>query len=83
MFLTLRIIFTVISAIFIAVAIPVGAIFGFDKAIFCVIAAFFCYCLMLLFKRKQENLVEQSQPKEPDFFNPDEKTNEVSDGKDR
>lgn len=62
MFFRLRIIFTVISAVFVAAVLPVGAWLGFIPAIACAAAAATCYVLMLLFK--QEQLKREPQPDE-------------------
>ena len=51
---TLRIVFTVISAIFIALVIPVGALHSWTAAILCAMGAFLFFELMLLCKQKQE-----------------------------
>lgn len=51
---TLRIVFTVISAIFIALVIPVGALHSWTAAILCAMGAFLFFGLMLLCKQKQE-----------------------------
>ena len=71
MFQTLRIIFTVLSAICIAVVIPVGAIGGIVAAVLCAVAAFVFFAVMLFFKRKQEELDPENQNHEPDFFSPE------------
>ena len=51
---TLRIIFTVISAIFVASVIPVGAMYSWLAAGVCAVGAFLFFGLMLLCKQKQE-----------------------------
>lgn len=53
MFRKLRIACTIISAVFVAFVIPVGAIFDWIWAIVCAAVAFAFYGLMLYFKRKQ------------------------------
>lgn len=60
MFFKLRIIFTVISAIFVAAVLPVGAWLGLIPAIACAAAAATCYVLMLLFKQEQLKREPQS-----------------------
>ena len=73
---TLRIIFTILSAIAAAAVVPVfaltDAVWGASVA-----AAALCFgCLMLLCKRGQEKKEEKENPSEPepDFFHPTDKT---------
>ncbi len=54
MFLKLRIIFTVVSAVFAAAVLPIGALFGFIWAIACAAAAAVFFFVMLLCKQEQE-----------------------------
>ena len=54
--LILRVTCTIISAIFLAAVIPVGAIVSWLWAGVCALLAFLFYGLMLLFKQKQESL---------------------------
>ncbi len=82
MFQTLRILFTILSAICIAVVIPVGAIGGFVWAVLCAVAAFVFFLIMLYFKRKQEELDPENQNPQPDFFSPEQK-NEQNDEQSR
>ena len=63
---TLRIIFTVISAIFVASVIPVGAIYSWLAAGVCAVGAFLFFGLMLLCKQKQEEDEAARQNKESD-----------------
>ena len=54
--LILRVTCTIISTIFLAAVIPVGAIVSWLWAGVCGLLAFLFYGLMLLFKQKQESL---------------------------
>lgn len=63
---TLRIIFTVISAIFVASVIPVGAMYSWLAAGVCAVGAFLFFGLMLLCKQKQEEIEAAQQNKETD-----------------
>ena len=54
MLVTLRILFTVISAVFIAVILPVGALLGWGWAGACGLFAVLFFMLMLLCKQSQE-----------------------------
>ena len=63
---TLRIIFTVISAIFVASVIPVGAIYSWLAAGICAVGAFLFFGLMLLCKQKQEEIEAARQNKKTD-----------------
>ena len=73
MALKLRILFTILSAICLAVVIPAGAMFG--KTWFFVFgggaAAFFL--AMLICKQKQEESEPLEKSDGPDFLSPDEK----------
>lgn len=60
MFFKLRILFTIISAVFVASVLPVGTWLGFIPAIACAAAAAVCYVLMLLFKQEQAKREPQS-----------------------
>lgn len=53
---TLRILFTVISAVCIAAFVPVATIFGWGKAALCAAGAVCFFALMLLCKQSGENL---------------------------
>lgn len=61
----LRIIFTVISAVFIAAVIPVGALVGWGWAGASGLLALLFYGLMLLCKQKQEEAEEKQPPLSP------------------
>ncbi len=54
MFLKLRIIFTIISALFAAATLPVGTWLGLTWAISCAVAAGIFFVLMLICKQEQE-----------------------------
>lgn len=51
---TLRIIFTVIAAVFVALVIPIGALVSWTAAGICVLGGFLFFGLMLLCKQRQE-----------------------------
>ena len=75
MYLKLRVISSILSAIFVAAIVPVG-IFNWTYAIICALAAFILFGLTLIFKQKQlenENVNDEPQP---DFFTPLKKTDE-------
>ncbi len=55
MLLYLQIIFTVISALFIAAVLPIGAFLGWTYAIICALCAVFFYVAMLLCKQARES----------------------------
>ena len=61
----LRILFTCISALFIAAVLPIGAIFSWAWAGVCAVGAFIFYFLMLFCKQKQEEQEANNQPPEP------------------
>ena len=73
MYLKLRILFTILSAICIAIAIPVGTAKGLTGVLICAGLAFAFYLIMLTFKLKHESL-NPSQSME----SPEEKEEEVS-----
>ena len=56
MYLKLRILFTILSAICVAIAIPAGVWFNFTATIICAALAFMFYLIMLTFKLKHESL---------------------------
>ena len=58
---TLRILFTCISALFIAAVLPIGAIFSWAWAGVCAVGAFIFYFLMLFCKQKQEEMEEKKK----------------------
>ena len=72
MYKTLRIIFTLLSALCVAVVIPVGALFGFEFSIGTAIGALVFFFGMLYSKQKQEELEGEQNQKEPDFLTPTE-----------
>ena len=72
MYLKLRILFTILSAICIAIAIPVGTAKGLTGVLICAGLAFAFYLIMLTFKLKHESL-NPSQSME----SPEEKEEEV------
>ena len=74
MFKTLRIIFTVICALFLAAILPAGIFFDWVGITVCFLGALLSFGLMLLFKQEQERKEDEKKPQEPSFFNPDEKT---------
>ena len=82
MFQTLRIIFTVLSAICIAVVIPVGVFGGFTASVVCAGLAFAFFLAMLYFKGKQEQAHPENTEPTPDFLSPqpnvEEKENETN-----
>ena len=69
MYQTLRIIFTILSALCVTVVLPVGALLGLTWAIGCAVGAFIFFVIMLFFKQKQEESNPQTQ--EPDFMDDD------------
>ena len=56
MYLTLRIVFTILSAICVAIAIPAGVWFNFTATLICAGLAFAFYLIMLTCKLKHESL---------------------------
>ena len=70
MFKTLRIFFTILSAICIALIIPVGAFFGWFWAIGCALFALLFFVIMLIFKQSHENQEQQNAPSN-DFITPE------------
>ena len=68
MFQTLRIVFTILSALCVLAVMPVGAFVGLPYALICVAAAFVFYVVMLYFKTKQEQSNLENAPPTPDFF---------------
>ena len=65
----LRIICTIISALFIAAVLPIGAILSWVWAGVCAVGAFIFYFFMLFCKQKQEETEKQAEerkaPTEP------------------
>jgi hypothetical protein len=70
MFKTLRIIFTVICALFLAFIIPAGILFDFLGIGICFLGALLSFGLMLVFKQEQERKELENKPDEPSFFEP-------------
>ena len=68
MYLKLRIVFTVLAALCLAVALPIGTFFGLGWAGLCGFSALLFFGLMLLCKQSQEFQAQKQQPKTPDFF---------------
>ena len=64
MYLTLRILFTILSAICIAIAIPAGVWFNFTATVVCAALAFVFYLVMLTFKLKHESLNSTTEGEE-------------------
>lgn len=71
MYLKLRIFFTILSALCLAAAIPVGVFFGFGWAGLCGFCALLFFGVMLLCKQSQEMNENKEQAKPADFFEPD------------
>ena len=79
MFLKLRIIFTILSAIFAAAVLPVGAWLGLIPAIACAAAAGICFVVMLFFKQEQlKRESEATQTEESSEKTSEEKSDETS-----
>lgn len=80
MYLKLRIIFTILSAICVAAVFPIGFIFDLVPAIVCAGVAALFFLIMLFFKKKQET---QENPPEKrndaDFFHPQTENDEKKD----
>ena len=71
--LTLRVIFTILSAICLAALIPVGAFLGLEWALILLFGAGLFFALMHLCKSKQEQrerAQKQAENPEPDFLHP-------------
>lgn len=79
MFKTLRILFTILSAICIALIIPVGAFFGWFWAIAGALLAVLFFVIMLIFKQSHERQEQTNVPSETStspVLNDDEKPQE-------
>ena len=61
MYLKLRVLFTILSALCVAATIPVGVALGFMGAVICAALAFMFYLVMLTFKLKHESLNPPTQ----------------------
>lgn len=70
MFVKLRIACTIVSAICLGLAIPLGVMIHLIWAIVLGLGALLFFLLMLVFKQEQERH-EQSDEKQPSFFEPD------------
>lgn len=83
MFLKLRVIFTILSAICIAAVVPVGVFLDYPWAILCAGLGGVFFLIMLFFKKKQEKKENPPTPQSnADFFHPvDENQTEKSDEK--
>ena len=68
MFLKLRVLFTILSAICLGLAITVGLIWGFIWTVILGLGALLFYLLMLIFKQSQEN--EEAKTNQPSFLDP-------------
>ena len=70
MFLKLRILFTILSAICIGLAITAGVIWGPIWTVILGLGAFLFYLLMRVFKQYQENEEAKTTDKQPSFLDP-------------
>ncbi len=70
MLVTLRILFTVISAVFVASILPVGAFLGWGWAGACGLFAVLFFVLMLLCKQSQEFKERDEKRFSEDFIQP-------------
>ena len=79
MFLKLRVLFTILSAICLAFAITAGALWGFLWTIILGLGALLFFMLMLICKRAQENQ-EQKEEEDRKFFThqPNQDSNDES-----
>ena len=68
MFLKLRVLFTILSAICLGTAITAGFLWGAIWAIILGLGALLFYLLMRLFKQCQEN--EEAKASQPSFLDP-------------
>ena len=71
MFKALRIVFTVICALFLVAILPAGIFFDFLGIGVCFLGALLTFGLMLVFKQEQERKEQKEKPDEPSFFEPD------------
>ncbi len=74
MFLKLRVFFTILSAICLGLALPLGAMLHYIWAIVLGLGALLFFLLMLIFKQEQEKQESSNDPKAPTFFEPAPKT---------
>ena len=70
MLVTLRILFTVISAVFVASILPVGAFLGWGWAGGCGLFSVLFFALMLLCKQSQEFKEQEKERFTSDFIQP-------------
>ena len=70
MFLKLRVFFTILSAICLGLALPLGAMLHYIWAVVMGLGALLFFLLMLIFKQEQEKQENANNPKAPTFFNP-------------
>lgn len=61
MYLKLRILFTILAALCVAAALPVGALYGFVWAGIFAFSAFLFYGLMLICKQNQEETEKKTE----------------------
>ncbi len=73
MYLKLRIIFTVLSALCVAAVVPVGAFLGWVWAVLCALGAFLFYLFMRICKVNQE--MQEARPSHADFLAKDKPAN--------
>lgn len=80
----LRIVFTIISALCLVCAIPVGIFADLIPALIILACAFLFFCLMLFFKKQQEREELKKNPPAPkgDFFRPIKKENGEKENRD-
>ena len=78
MFKTLRIIFTVISALFAAAVFPIGFFGGLTWALASAVIAFLFFGLMLLCKQSQEAQEARETKKNTSSPSPDEPTSNAN-----
>ena len=74
MFLKLRVFFTILSAICLGLALPLGAMLHYIWAVVMGLGALLFFLLMLIFKQEQEKKESANDPKSPTFFQPVQKT---------
>ena len=73
MYLKFRILFTILSAICLAVAIPATALFGWQYLGIFGGGAILFFFAMLLCKQSHEKQEKKNNPDEPDFLNTEKK----------
>ena len=72
MFVTLRVFFTILSALCAAAVFPIGIFLGWGWAMLSVFGAFLFFIVMRIFKTEQEMQDAKNKPvqAEPDFLHP-------------